>query len=163
MFLFVGLHLLEIPGNEGGVAMIVVVAAGRAAVEGRIEIGAPSPKRRTECLSRRIGRLDRCRILGGAMMHFVIGRRAGMHVAMRAVPQHRLVVQIEVGDSAALRKAILGREMIQPVSDKYGCDLSRWYPKAALPAILLPLCSTPLPQSVSHGSVLCWAPYFETL
>ncbi len=112
--LLVRLHLPEIPGNEGGIAVGLVIRADAAAVQGGVEIGAPPPEDRPQGSGGGVRRLDRGGVPVGAVTHLVIGGRLGMDVAMGAVPEHRLIVQIVVGHTAVRGLAVLAGQMFDP-------------------------------------------------
>ena len=122
MRLLVGPHLLQIPRHKGGIAMRGVIGADVAAIDRRKEILAPPPAYRSQCLRARIGRFDGRRNLHRPGQHFIVARRLRMHIAMRAVPQHRFVIEIIEQHAAIGRRAIPARQVIDPALHKSVID-----------------------------------------
>ena len=73
-------------------------------VLGRVEVAGPSPFGGTRDHGLGVGAANRRPVLDGAIEQLVVGHRVGMNVAVRGVPETRLVVQ-DVHVNAALCRA----------------------------------------------------------
>ncbi len=108
--------------------------------------------------------LDRRGVRLGAVAHLVVAGRLRVHVAVGVGPQHRLVVEVVVGARRrAAAVAVAADQVARPSPcTNAGVDRRSLVSAGSLPVISLPSARTPLPQSGSHGSVDCCAPYADT-
>ncbi len=96
-----------------------------AAVQGRPEVGAPAPGHRPHHERARVLRLDRRRVVHRALPDLVVGQRRGVHVAVRRVPEVRLVVEGEEPRAARGRRPDAPRDVRHPAGHEVGPDLAR--------------------------------------
>ena len=122
MRLLVRLHLLQVPGNEGYVAVGGGIGTGTAAVGAGVVVAAPTPLDGAQGLRRRIGGFHGGGEHVGLVAHLVVGVALRMDIAVRAVPQRRFVVEIVIGDAAVGRGAVLADQVSHPAGDEGGVE-----------------------------------------
>ncbi len=96
-----------------------------AAVQGGPEVRAPAPGHGPEDERGRVLGLDRRRVVHRPLPDLVVGQRRGMHVAVRRVPQVRLVVEGEEPRAAGGRRPDAPRDVRHPPRHEVRADLAR--------------------------------------
>ena len=151
--LLIRLHLLQIPRHKSRVGVRDVIAADVAAVLCREEIGAPAPQNRAQRFGGRIGLFDSRRIGICFVAQLVVGGGQRMHVAMGAVPQHRLIVEIVEQDAAVGRRAVAAGQVIDPARNERRSDRYKARCLRVLCASLAPKRCGELPRTQMNP---CW-------
>ena len=95
--------------------MGVAVGRGAAAlVHGRVVVGAPAPVARSDHVGRRVGGLDRLRRRQGLRPELALGQRVRVDVAVGAVPEVGLVVELVEADPSVRRRAVRRHQVAAP-------------------------------------------------
>ena len=132
--------------------MGLTIRTGSAAIGSGIEIGAPPPDNGAQRLCPGINGFDGGSVRVGSVTQLIIGDRIRMHVAMGAVPEHRLVIQI-----VEMNSAICCIHMIDPCRDEIGTDGATGI-RRIIPAESCPIRMTTIATVGSPGiNRLLWA------